>query len=138
VTIRWTTTDSRLQLTAFDYYNAKMTILLSALGISAAAIFIWIGVRILNRPAASTIWIVGTTLLLFIYPLSFGPACWAMDYFNAGHDTVARMYGPILRAWVYGPAPVSIAIKSYVNIGTKSTWTIEPVDLNWVRIQSNF
>ncbi len=52
------------------------TIVLPAVGMALAAFCIWLAVRIINRRERWAKWLAAGLMLLALYPLSFGPACW--------------------------------------------------------------
>jgi len=56
-------------------------------------------------------------VILFGYPLSFGPACWISNYWQPSGQIVSVAYRPIIRAWFYGPGWFRRALESYVAVG---------------------
>jgi hypothetical protein len=57
--------------------------------------------------------------VLVLYPLSFGPACWASSRSGSLEirETCDRFYYPILWVWLHTPAPIDSAIEWYANVG---------------------
>ena len=98
--------------------------LLLYFGLISFAIFIWLGVRIINRRerwAKRTA--VTLTVLLSLYVLSFGPACWWFSDWSSGyyHRMPPSIYWPIGRAARYGPWPIRRAICWYAQLGNSES-----------------
>ncbi len=74
-----------------------MNMALLIVAVAFAAFCIWLGVRIFNRRekwAKRTA--VATVMVMILYPLSFGPACWIAGDNETGLDAIPNAYYPIL------------------------------------------
>jgi hypothetical protein len=61
-------------------------------------------------------------VVLVLYPLSFGPACWISSRTTLGRETIKAAYFPISRLWKRGPEPIADAINWYCYIGAARGW----------------
>jgi hypothetical protein len=92
-------------------YNRGMAIALVVLGVSYAALCIWLTVRIVNRRERWAKWTLAGTVIGVpaLYLLSFGPACWISvrfvhpDYFKSVDAAINDFYYPVFLAMDDGP-----------------------------------
>ncbi len=68
--------------------------------------------------------LLGAALLAALaYPVSLGPACWALSWLRlemrhpAIADAVSTAYGPLAPAAVSGPEPVRGALRWWIGVG---------------------
>ena len=76
-----------------------------------------------NKKPGVAFWVTVGVVLLLVYPVSFGPACWVYsrtaesESWATVWDTANRIYYPILKQW-NGEGTVSRAIDWYANLGS--------------------
>jgi hypothetical protein len=64
---------------------------------------------------------VAVVVLLVLYPLSFGPACWLSIYLQPSGDVVSIVYCPVLMLWEWGPNWLGEIIVEYGSLsGTEA------------------
>jgi hypothetical protein len=98
--------------------------MLPVLGLSYAALAVWLAVRIVNRREnwAKRI-AAGLAVVLIGYPLSFGPACWWLSGLLEPGPSFAEVrrgplaYWPLGYIAKYGPSVPSDAIGWYATLG---------------------
>lgn len=79
--------------------------------VAFAGLCVWLAVRIINRRERWAKWMLAATLSLpVLYVLSFGPACWALDWQWLSPEFVARAFYPILKWSSDAPDGVRAAI----------------------------
>ena len=44
-------------------------------------------------------WLIRAGVLLLLYPVSFGPACWISSRAQPSGEVVSAVYRPVIRAW---------------------------------------
>jgi hypothetical protein len=77
-----------------------------------------------ERPASAGFWTtIFVAAALFVYPLSFGPACWITSHAETGETMLSEIYKPILWIRWNGPEAISEAIDFYSHIGARQGWT---------------
>ena len=103
-----------------------MTILLPALAVAFAAFCVWLTVRIVNRRERWAKWTaVGLIVVIFLYPLSWGPALWLQGsgYWPGSLIWADHAYDPIRWALDVAPDPVREGWTSYL------TWFLARVEM---------
>jgi len=71
--------------------------------------------------------------LLVTYPLSLGPACWALDRRIGDPYAIAAAYRPVLWLWASGPKWVGESISWYANLfAANREWFVDPVGLDFI------
>lgn len=92
-----------------------------------------------RRKPTAGFWITVTLVAVLVgYPLSFGPACWAMDRIGTRSDLAEVIYRPLLLLAVHGPTFISRLLFNYANLYTRDCWTIDPVEAVFVRCHPLF
>ena len=81
------------------------------------------------RRLTAGFWItVALVAVLAVYPLSFGPACWAssrVPQSSAAWEMADFFYSPILRAWWHGDQrAIGNVISWYANLGANRSLTV--------------
>ena len=74
-----------------------------------------------RKHSAVPFWItVALVAVLVAYPLSFGPACWALSRSKKSYrwPTLNSFYRPIIWTWRNGPTAINAPIGWYANVGT--------------------
>lgn len=64
-------------------------------------------------------WIVAAVLVLLLYPLSFGPACWLADRQLISTELLHRAYYPVFQWAMNEPRTVGRAAMWYAESGMK-------------------
>jgi hypothetical protein len=103
----------------------QISIILPALGIAFAASFVWLTVRIINRRERWAKRTAVALVVLLVYPLSFGPACWwlaspehmGISIMRSGppHKRASRIYWPMGWVAAMAPGPIRDAIFWYAT-----------------------
>ena len=84
----------------------KAAVIMSTLGVSFAALCVWLGVRIISRRERWAKWTLAIALaLVLIYPLSFTPFYWLASKF----DTPMWVYSGLDLLYVPLPYAVDVA-----------------------------
>jgi hypothetical protein len=65
---------------------------------------------------------VGLVVVLMAYPLSFGPACWAVENRMLPMGKTGRFFRPVARMAIYGPRPLSSMLKWYSELWSEPIW----------------
>ena len=81
-----------------------------------------------KKPGLPFVVTVAVVLVLVLYPLSFGPACWITSRTNVGADLVPVLYRPV--TWAMTPdseTPVNRVSTWYAKIGAPDDWQWGPV-----------
>jgi hypothetical protein len=70
-----------------------------------------------KKPGVS-FWASVVVVVVLLYPISFGPACWLATLDAATNERLApRMYWPIGRAFTKAPRTIKGAIHWYATLG---------------------
>jgi hypothetical protein len=94
------------------------------LSFACAAFCVWLAVRIVNRRERWAKRIaIGLIVVLFAYPLGFGPACWISSRINGDHSPlVSYLYGPVIPACRRCPKHVVRWARWYSERGAAEFW----------------
>ena len=97
-----------------------MALALLICGVTIAALWVWLVLRIINRKERWAKWtlaaVVGAPVL---YVASFGPWCWSISQsVREGTDRASLFYRPMIWMWLNGPKPAWDAIDWYANLGS--------------------
>jgi hypothetical protein len=101
--------------------------IIARFGLLLSALFIWLAVRLINRRERwSKRTAIALAVLLSIYLLSFGPACWwiADRSFGYYYRMAPICYWPIGRIALRGPEPIRNAICWYAKAGNSESLLI--------------
>ena len=97
-----------------------MTIFTAILGVAFAAFCVWLTLRIVNRREK---WAKRTgvvlIVILFGYPLSYGPLIWLDNQHLVPEWTAPilfRLYSPIHFLYLNGPEPIRSVLQWYCRI----------------------
>jgi hypothetical protein len=101
-----------------------MGIVLPTLASAFAAFCVWLGVRIFNRRERWAKWTAVGMVVMLVYPLGFGPACWISSRTDTGAGPVAFVYQPVIRIIFEPSAPDSVvtAIEKYAELLSAPGW----------------
>ena len=101
-------------------YNAGMAVALAIFGVAFAAFCVWLSVRIVNQRERWAKWTAAALIAMLAgYPLSIGPACWALrNGFlpDKQRRNAASFYLPILVMEEDGPEFASEIIVRYIAL----------------------
>jgi hypothetical protein len=90
----------------------------AAFGVGLSAFAIWLAVRIVNRRER---WVRRTalwaTVLVVLYPLSFGPVCWAHSRYFVGTSAIQIIYWPIITYAAHFDRPCADQITQFAKFG---------------------
>lgn len=93
-------------------------IILPVLGVAFAAFCIWLTVRIINRRERWAKWTAITVVVILVYPLSFGPACWIASRTGGGHaPVVSAVYRPLIWMWIKSPEQIHLTVWRFLVLG---------------------
>jgi len=91
-----------------------MAVLITALGIVLAALYVWLAVRIINRRERwAKCTLVAAIALPVLYVLSFRSACQLVDRGHVAANPIAAVYRPLLHVIVDGPQFCQSALTTY-------------------------
>jgi hypothetical protein len=99
-----------------------MELATAILSFVAAAVAVWLSVRLVNRRHwANLSWMVGAALA---YPVMMGPLCWLSSRFGYGASTLAFIYRPVILISFDKRCPSAIrdAVDWYSELGADSSW----------------
>lgn len=90
-------------------------------------------IKIDSRKTGVAFWATVTLVVALVgYPLSFGPAMWAMNRSTVSPRAVAMAYRPVLWLWAHGPDVVADSIIWYGHLGSDGVWLVDPDTSNWI------
>jgi hypothetical protein len=98
-----------------------MGLALSIFAVAFAAFCVWLVVRIINRRER---WAKGVAigLVVVLYPLSFGPACWISSHAGAS-KSVGFIYQPMMQLWWQGQPPRGDDLMDrYTRLAARAGW----------------
>jgi hypothetical protein len=58
----------------------------------------------------------------FVYPLSFGPACWITSRLNTGAGCIPSIYRPLALIMIDGPTDLTELLLSFSTFGAAPNW----------------
>lgn len=72
-----------------------------------------------RRASTATVATVATVVLLLLYPVSFGPACWLTVRMVGldGQQWISGAYKPLFYAYRKLPNRIQEAVEAYANLG---------------------
>jgi hypothetical protein len=93
--------------------------------IAIAAFAIWVAVLIVNRwkKIGVTFWGV-LSVVLALYPLSFGPACWISSHSRRGASVVSIVYQPLFNIWWSGAPGIQDVVEWYGSACANDGWDV--------------
>jgi hypothetical protein len=77
-----------------------------------------------RKQPGATFWAAIVVVVVLMYPLSFGPACWLTSRGIFFHTFTARAFYPVVWAATFGPRPIRDGIQWYATVGTAQPWSI--------------
>jgi hypothetical protein len=100
-----------------------VTTIFAILGLAFAGFCVWLAIRIVNRRErwAKRTAAVVLVVMLAVYPLSIGPACWLSSHLDCGASAVTVVYRPLL-LFVPNAARGTLMKYSIVASGPKWSW----------------
>jgi hypothetical protein len=80
-----------------------------------------------KKPGAAYIMTVSLVLVLLLYPLSLGPACWIASRANRGATTLGDVYRPITWAMSRNER-ILVGMNWYSQLGADGFWLWQTTD----------
>jgi len=69
-------------------------------------------------------WGTVALVVMFAYPLSFGPACWLTSRLQSGNEAASVVYQPLFRIWWNRGQLGSKFVRSYGRFGAPKDWDV--------------
>ncbi len=98
--------------------------ILATVGVTFAAICIWLTVRIINRRERWAKWTLAAGISVpLLYVLSFGPACWFSSRMKFGDSAMSFFYFPITLALAFNnDTTASHIVNWYAEFRAEDGW----------------
>jgi hypothetical protein len=97
---------------------------LATVGVTLAAMCIWLPVRIINRRERWAKWTLAAAVCVpLLYVFSFGPACWFSSRMKLGDSAVSVFYLPITLALAFNnDTTASRLVRWYAEVHAEEDW----------------
>jgi hypothetical protein len=88
------------------------------------------GIRLLDmsedrKKPGVAFWATVLVVVMLLYPLSFGPACWITTHAGVGASVVSTAYQPLLQVTFYGRrSPAAQMLRGYAFLFAAPGWAI--------------
>ncbi len=90
--------------------------ILPFLGAAFAAFIIWLAVRIVNRRERWAKRTAMAFIILAMYPLTYGPACWLLSRSLLPRKPTIYVYMPLIFVEIEGPEPMKSILEWYHGV----------------------